>query len=52
MSSDGEGYVSERGFFLAVSIMLLVLTTARFDQDVWSFFFSLVVIAGVMYFDD
>lgn len=42
---------SRRALFLILSVFLLILTTNRFGSDLLAFFWSLIVLAGVMYFD-
>jgi len=37
--------------FLAVSLLLLAVTTLRFSQDMYAFAWSLIVLAGVFYLE-
>lgn len=46
-----EKWLTERSFFLAVALLLLLITTARFSGDIHAFAWSLVVLGGVMYLD-
>lgn len=44
--------LSQRALFLVVAVFLLVLTTNRFSGDLPAFFWSLIVLTGVVYLDD
>jgi len=43
---------SQRTFFVLMAVMLLLLTTWRFSADLPAFVWSLVVLAGAMWFED
>lgn len=49
--SVGGLLLSRRFLFLVLAIILLFLTTGRFEGDLWAFFYSLIILGVVMYLD-
>lgn len=50
-AENAQTWLTERRFFLAIALILLFVTTTRFNGDLPAFFWSLIVLAGVMYFE-
>lgn len=44
-------YLTERRLFIGMAVLLLLATTERFHSDLPAFFWSLIVLGGVMHFD-
>jgi hypothetical protein len=50
-SGDQQKWLNQREFFLAVALILLLVTTQRFSGDLYAFAWSLIVLGGVMVFE-
>ena len=51
-SDDAAGtWLTERRFFVLMALLLLFVTTQRFDGDLPAFAWSLGVLAGAMYLE-
>lgn len=50
-ASVAEVLLSRRFLFLVLAIILLFLTTGRFEGDLWAFFYSLIILTVVMALD-
>lgn len=46
-----DTWLTERRFFVAMALILLLVTTERFSGDMPAFAWSLIVLAGVMYLE-
>mgnify|MGYP006296582793 CR=1 FL=1 len=49
-SNETSSFFTERDWFIGIAAGLLLLSTARLSGDMYAFAWSLVVLAGAMYY--
>jgi len=49
--TSNQSWLTERRFFVLMALILLLITTNRFDTDLPAFAWSLIVLGGTMYLD-